>query len=80
MGPPGPSYIGTDGKLLSENLKKKSTTLEDSGNRIRIKIIDIIFRSLTIIFYSFHPVLDSILVNFANSYAKSRRFLFRAYQ
>ena len=54
MGPPGPSYIGVVGKVLAENLKKKSKTLEDSGSRTRIKTIDIIFRSLGIIFHSDH--------------------------
>jgi hypothetical protein len=56
MGPPDPSYIGVVGKVLAENLKKKSKTLEDSGRRTRIKTVDIIFRSLRIIFNSFHSV------------------------
>jgi hypothetical protein len=54
MGPPGPSYIGVVGKFWAENLKKKLKTLEESGKRIRIKTVDIIFRSLPIIFFSFH--------------------------
>jgi len=44
------------GKVLAENLKKKSKTLEDSGKKTRIKTVDIIFRSLSIIFCSFHSV------------------------
>jgi hypothetical protein len=43
------------GKFWAENLKKKLKTLEESGKRIRIKTVDIIFRSLPIIFLSFHP-------------------------
>jgi hypothetical protein len=48
--------MGVVGKVRAENLKIKSKTLEDSGNRIRIKTVDIIFRSLDIIFCSFHSV------------------------
>jgi hypothetical protein len=78
IGPPDPSYIGMEGKVLLENLKNKSNTLEENGKIIRIKAIDIIFRRLRIISYlSFLFMRGPILMIFANSHGKSGAYFFR---